>query len=211
MTTKELVTGKNDGWKKTLLYGGSVLVLILVLVGVAWLMSHAPSHTDAPAAQLEDGKMAVTQQIYEQASPADGLVQVGDIVKLIGVSGKGNIYPAELEYVQVLHISGRNDAMNVDGTVQDGRLTLQLALTDKQMEKLYELRETYSITVAVVSRGDPARAQELLTQQEEILQQLQQDEAEETTKSAAEAATEAAKQAAADAPKTPAGQPVTIA
>ncbi len=203
MTTKELVTGKNESLKKTLFSGGIVVLLVTVLAGAVWLLSHTDrNHAQQTPAPLADGKMAVTQQIYEKATPEDGLVQVGDIVKLIGISGKGSVYPAELEYVEVLHVFGRDEKVSADGAqVRDGFLTLQLSCSDEQLAKLYELRESYSITVAIVSRGDPARAQELLAQQEEILQQLQK----ETGGSTAEEGTE--KPAEQVAPQTPAVQP----
>ena len=186
-STREIVSGsdrKMDG--KTLLYAGLVVLAVVVILAVVVLLQRPKGAEEQPSA-LPEGRMAVTQELFERAIPADQLILTGDIVKIIGIGKKDMVYPMELEYVEVLHVTGRESPQG---------LTVQLALSQRQMERLYAIRQNYQITVAIISRGDPEQAQQLLAQQDEMIRELQEEEKAAAEKAAEEKA--AAEKAAAE-------------
>lgn len=119
--------------------------------------------------------VAISFTIRNFAAGLSAKIQADDIISIIALEGDAEqpTIPSELTYVRVLAVTA-NTAEEYVGSKenQEGKLlpaSITVLVTPEQAIKIAELDMNGNIYVALVSRDDPDRAEELLSAQEAVL------------------------------------------
>lgn len=136
---------------------------------------------------LPEGKLAISVDIASLAGGLSGKLRAGDIVSVLSVPGSGNeideaIQYPELQYIQVLAVSN-NKAQDIDDTLvkqedteqSDKKIvTATLLVNQQQAIRLAGLNRGAILHLALVTRGDEEKAQQLLALQEQYLKEKEE-------------------------------------
>lgn len=127
------------------------------------------SKLSSKSATLPDGQMLITIPVKTVAAGLNGNIQPGDIVSLYGVNGNSGTTAAEtlqdLEYVRV-YSSSVVSASDSDGNTNNMTLTLYV---DKQQAADLAGWDNQTLHIALASRDDTEKAEELLQEQTDSL------------------------------------------
>ena len=140
----------------------------------------------APDTALSDGKMLYSVSVKSLADSVSGKLQGGDIVQtVVPAQNTGNnaVGPSSeslnaLQYVEVEGVTASNgqDAKAASAssasTTGNQPATVTLYVNQTQIDALAALGQN-EISFALVSRGDTAKAKELLSKQDSLLQGVQ--------------------------------------
>lgn len=137
--------------------------------------------TSAPSewtSELDSEHVAISFTIRNFAAGLSAKIQANDIISIIALEENAErpSIPAELTYVRVLAITANTAEEYVASKEnQEEKLlpvSITVLVTPQQAVKVAELDMNGNIYVALVSRDDSARAEALLSAQEEILIQI---------------------------------------
>ncbi|MFT9057718.1 MAG: RcpC/CpaB family pilus assembly protein [Ethanoligenens sp.] len=141
------------------------------------LSGHAPGET------LSDGKMLYSVAVKNLADSVSGKLQSGDIVQVVvpaqntgnNAVGTSSESLNALQYVEVEGVTASNGQSANAASTSSGSnqpATVTLYVNQKQISALAALGQN-EIAFALVSRGDAAKAKELLANQDALLQGVQ--------------------------------------
>ena len=147
--------------------------------------------TEEPAAEntylysLNGEKQAISVTVRSFADGLSGKLQSGDIVSVIAPDYKKQgvtVIPTELRYVEVVAVTADSGSdTNTGEQAEEGEDrelpdTVTLLATPEQSLVLAELEAEGEIHLSLVYRGEQDNAQEFLTAQEKVLEELYKTE-----------------------------------
>lgn len=117
-------------------------------------------------------RLAISVSIKSFASGLSAKLEPGDIVSFVCIRSDGSTIPEELKYMQVAAVTTEL-AQDFDAQKQDAAeslpATVTVFATPAQAELLADYELNSNLHVALVSRGDEQRAEELLETQQVAL------------------------------------------
>ncbi len=143
-------------------------------------LADIPPYENPYLQELPEGKLAISIDIASLAGGLSGKLRAGDIVSVLAVPSSGTeiveaIQYPELQYLQVLAVSNNHtrdiddDLIQKEDIENSERLivTATLLANELQATRLAGLNRGAALHLALVARGDDAKAQQLLALQEQ--------------------------------------------
>lgn len=145
-------------------------------------VSAKPISSDPMLNEIPDGKVAISITTRTLATALSDKLQSGDIVRLYHYDKENEKEPVEdipeLRFIKVLSISDA-DGLDVDYTVplkedeeKQQTATITVLASPEQAVLLTRYENEGILHVALVSRGNETLAKELLTRQDQVLEEL---------------------------------------
>lgn len=126
---------------------------------------------------LGDDQRAISFSIKTFASGLSGKLKNGDIISIIVKSENDTLIPPELKYLRVITATTKsgNDADQIDTSDKDTQLsTVTVLVNDMQAETLIRYETSGALHISLVCRGDIEKANNLLKEQDNVLQELKE-------------------------------------
>lgn len=147
----------------------------------SYKISNTSSNPAEWTAELDPEHVAISFTIRNFAAGLSAKIQADDIISIIALEKDAEhpTIPAELTYVRVLAVTANTAEEYVASKENQEEKLLPVSITvlatPEQAIKIAELDIDGNIYVALVSRDDSARAEALLSAQEEVLNQMLQE------------------------------------
>ena len=164
-------------------------------------VSFTPLTSDIQLNDIPSGKVAISITVKTLASGLSDKLQPEDIIRFYHFLDVAEEVP-ELQFVKVISVTD-SKGLNVDNTkipdpnAEDGEekqqtATITVLATPQQAQLLTDMENNGALHVALVSRGNPELAEELLAQQDEYLNPAPESEESAPENAGAESAGEPA-------------------
>ena len=133
---------------------------------------------DTVLSRLTGEYIAVSVSVKSMAGVLANKLKADDIVGIYTVTEEGAVKPRELQYVRIIALTNSNGVNIEDATGDESRIasTVTFLVTDMQAARLIEIENSSRMHLTLVSRGDAKRAEKLLSEQRDILDEIEAEE-----------------------------------
>ena len=137
-------------------------------------VSASSPEKDVILSKLPDGKSAISMSVQSLAGVLSNKLRAEDIVSVYSYVDGEAVITDELKYVRIIAVSNASGT-NIEDAVGDEShmaATVTFLADELQAQKLVEIEKESPVHLVLVSRGNSKRADELLTEQDVILEDI---------------------------------------